>query len=473
MTIAMASSEMFPYVKSGGLADAVGGLGKELSRYEETIAILPLYDRIDRERYDIRPASIEFTVRTGEKEYDISVYHTSAGGVRSYFIHHPLLCEGESLYESPRNDLRFGLFAHALCHLIGRYVPVDILHLHDWQSALAAPLAKTRYGLSCSIVLTIHNLAFQGVFPKEAIERLDLGWELFTMDRLEFYDRVNFLKGGIAYADAVTTVSPTYAREITTAEFGANLESFLKRYEAKISGILNGIDSVEFDPSNDPALTHPFDARHLGRKKEEKRALCRELSIQEDSRPLLAYVGRLAEQKGIGELAALVGAISDAPINIVILGSGESHYESMCRALQSDNVKVVLRYDESLSRRIYAASDFFLMPSQFEPCGLAQMIAMRYGSIPIVRKTGGLNDTVVDFCDTVAFQVPESAGIGIAMERCDTESFMHAIIKALALYVNEEMMREFIVYNMNKDFSWHRAAISYRALYRSIHVQKG
>lgn len=469
MTIAMAASEMFPYVKSGGLADAVGGLCKELSAYEQTIVILPLYRSIDRKRFDIRQTSISFTLDLEVKTYEIEIYQSTLGNTVVYFIYHPLLCDGNSLYESADNEMRFGLFAHALCVLVSNHIRVDVLHLHDWQSALAAPLAKTLYNLKCRIVLTIHNLAFQGIFPKEAVERLNLGWELFTMDRIEFYDRVNFLKGGIAYADAITTVSPTYAQEIKNPEQGAGLESFLRHHDAKLYGVLNGIDTVEFDPSHDLSLNHPFDPHHLENKRAQKEALCRELGLEESDRPLFAYVGRLAEQKGIRELVEAIALIQDAAINVVILGSGESLYESLCKTLiRYENVKIVLRYDEGLSRRIYAASDFFLMPSRFEPCGLAQMIAMRYGSVPIVRKTGGLRDTVSDFSDIGKADFPEHAGVGITMKECDPVSFMHALFKALSLYANTEMRKSLIVYNMNKDFSWHRPALSYLALYRSL-----
>lgn len=469
MTIAMAASEIFPYVKSGGLADAVGGLCKELSHQERVIAILPLYRSIDRKRFDIRPSSISFSLELGKEIFDISVYYTSFDGYDTYFIYHPLLCDENSLYESSGNDVRFGLFAHAVCVMAAEHIRIDVLHLHDWQSALAAPLAKTYYRLSCRVVLSIHNLAFQGVFSKKSIERLNLGWELFTMDQLEFFDQVNFLKGGIAYADAVTTVSPTYAQEIKTAAYGAGLDGFLLRHETKLSGILNGINTVEFDPSCDPSLNHPFDTHRPQNKKHQKEALCRELLLENHGRTLFAYVGRLAEQKGINELVELIHTIQDAPLNIVILGSGDSVYESLCKTLYHyKNVKIVLKYDEELSRRIYGASDFFLMPSRFEPCGLAQMIAMRYGSIPIVRQTGGLKDTVTDFTDIEDSGPSVYAGIGITMEECDVVSFMHAIIKALSLYADEAMMQEFIAYNMEKDFSWHRPALGYLALYRSL-----
>lgn len=473
MTIAMAASEMFPYVKSGGLADAVGALRKELSRSEKTVAVIPLYSAIDRERFGIRQTSIAFTLSLGAGKFDIKIYKCSDEAGDVYFVYHPALSDSSRLYESAHNDLRFGLFSHALCVLADRYLQIDILHLHDWQSALAAPLAKKHYGLDCRIVLTIHNLAFQGIYPKEAVERLDLGWDLFTMEQLEFYDRVNFLKGGIAYADAVTTVSPAYAREIVQPEFGWHLDSFLLSHQDKLEGILNGIDTVEFDPSHDPALDYPFDSAHTENKTRQKEALCNELGLKYPSRPLFAYVGRLAEQKGIKELVDTVRLIQEGAINIVILGSGDAFFQTMCRSLQDyENVKVLLKYDEDLSRRIYAGSDFFLMPSRYEPCGLAQMIAMRYGSIPIVRKTGGLGDSVADFTLLDKNGPSEFAGIGITMEQCDAASFMLAILKALSLYVNPEMMKEFIVYNMNKDFSWHRPSLAYLALYRFLTFER-
>lgn len=471
MTIAMAASEMFPYIKSGGLADAVGGLRKELSRHEQTVAILPLYDAIDRRRFGIRPCGIAFPLEMGGERFEIEIYQCADEAGSCYFVYHPLLCGGTSLYESSENDLRFGLFAHAVCVLFSEHIRIDVLHLHDWQTALAAPLAKVRYHLACRVVLTIHNLAFQGIFSKQSIERLGLGWELFTMDRLEYYDRVNFLKGGIAYADAVTTVSRSYADEIQSAQYGEGLDPFLARHKEKLSGILNGIDTVEFDPSHDPALSRPFDINHPQNKRMHKEALCAELGLEDHGRALLAYVGRLAEQKGISELVAFLETVHDAPLNVVILGSGEPRYESMCRSLERySNIRVILKYDEELSRRIYAASDFFLMPSRFEPCGLAQMIAMRYGSIPIVRSTGGLKDTVADFSVAASEGIGENAGIGISMDRGDVASFMHAVIKALALYADSERIREFIVYNMNKDFSWHRPALTYLALYRAAHI---
>lgn len=469
MTVAMVASEMFPYVKSGGLADAVGGLCRELSRHEETIAILPLYRSIDCERFDIHPAGIDFSLNLGGEKFNIKVYKCFDDGCETYFIHHPALCDHEQLYDCPDNDLRFGIFAHAVCELAANHINIDILHLHDWQSALAAPLAKEPYRLRCRVVLTIHNLAFQGIFSKEAIERLNLGWDRFTIDRLEFYDKVNFLKGGIADADAVTTVSQTYAQEIKHPDFGWDMDRFLRTHEDKLSGILNGIEASEFDPASDRALSFPFDNRHIGRKQEEKHVLCAHIGLHNSHYPLFAYVGRLAEQKGIKDLAEMLRSIADVPINVVILGSGDPYHEALCKPLEGrENIRVILGYDEALSRRIYAASDFFLMPSKFEPCGLAQMIAMRYGSIPIVRKTGGLRDTVIDFTDSSPHHPNPSAGMGITMERTDIVSFMHAIIKALALYADREKHASLIVSNMKKDFSWRRPVMEYLKLYRAL-----
>ncbi len=466
MKIAVAASEMFPYAKSGGLADAVGGFVRELSRHRETLGIIPLYGMIERKKFGIRKTAIAFSVELSDDSYPIEIYRAQEGNV--FFVHHPLLCEGESLYESERNDLRFGLFSHAVCVLVRDYYPVDVLHLHDWHTALVAPLAKERYGLRCGILLTIHNLAFQGIFEKEAIETLRLGWELFTMEKLEFYNRVNFLKGGIVYADAVNTVSPTYAQEVLHSEYGCHLEGFLRRHVPKITGILNGIDEEEFDPANDPALDFPLSRRSLKPKEKEKGALCERLGFSDAHLPLFVYVGRMSDQKGIRELAELVRHIKDAPLNIVILGSGEPYFEALWHPYaHCPNIRVILGYDEATSRRLYAAADFFLMPSKYEPCGLAQMIAMRYGAIPIVRKTGGLRDSVVDFTDRSPVR-PHRSGVGIVMEHNDLVSFMGAIIKALGLYADGKTRRDIILSNMKMRFSWSEPVREYLELYGSI-----
>lgn len=464
MRIFFISSEIYPYAKTGGLADVSSSLPKELIRQKhDVVSVMPLYGSVDRKKHKIEKTAISFNVTCNHHLYPFDIFQSGT----TYFLANAVLFEREEMYgDYADNAIRFGIFGYAvmeLAKLLGK--PFDVIHVNDWQSGLVPFLAKERYRLNAKIVLTIHNLAYQGVFPKKAVVDLGLGWSAFTMHRFEFYDRVNFLKGAIAYSDRIVAASPRYAREIQTPEFGCELESFLHDNSHKLSGVLNGIDAEEFNPAKDPALFANFSSPISREKQENKEKLLEALGLQHCERPLFVFIGRLTWQKGIDVIAEALHYLKDMHINIAILGSGEAFYNEMFKSFSGvyGNLSVTLGYDEALARRLYAASDFLLMPSVYEPCGLNQMIAMSYGSVPIVRKTGGLADSVEDFTDAPRF--PKDKGVGVCFEGLDRFSFLHAVSKAISLYADKKIYRKVLQHNKSVDNSWSKRAGDYVSIY--------
>lgn len=470
MRIAHLASEVMPFSKTGGLADVAGALPPALAALgHEVTVVAPGHRPILK---DTLP---------GEPRGEVSALGLSARlnvlmhrGVRVVLLDCPALYVRPALYslpdgDFPDNSVRFAFFARAALAALAKLGGVEVVHAHDWQAALAPLLLRhdgqVRFGLQgAKSVLTIHNLAYQGVFPPWVLEACGLPRELFTMDLLEFYGQVSFLKAGLVSADALTTVSPTYAKEILTPAFGCRLEGILDGRRDRLFGILNGLDLEEWDPGRDPYLELPYGADEVDEgKRAARELLAAETGVGGGRRPLLGMVSRLAEQKGADLLAAVLDDIVAMGFDLVVLGTGERRYEEAMRAAEAAHpgrVAVLTRFDERLAHRIYAASDLFLMPSRYEPCGLGQMIAMRYGTLPVVNRTGGLADTVVD--------VSQDGGTGFVLEKLTPAELVATLSRAHELLAEPAKLAEVRERAMARDFSWKASAREYVKLYEQL-----
>lgn len=474
MALLFCTSEMYPYAKSGGLGDVAQSLPEALRETIEVYTVMPLYQSIDRDKFALEYTACTFNYTLNGITHQFDIFENK-NNKYELFVYNPILCDREGLYYDDYGDfgdnaLRFGLFSYACIELIGfMNLNISAIHINDWQTSLIALLAKVKYKLSQKIVLTIHNLAYQGVFPKSSVDLLELPWEeCFRPEALEYHDQVNFLKAGIYYSNSVTTVSPTYASEIQTKIFGSDLEETLLANNYKLQGILNGVSYEVFNPKIDKNIYKKFTAKSYHGKKKNKQELLKEVGFVESQKPLFVFIGRFTNQKGVDLLIKSFDLLQDFEANFIILGSGEKHYETIFNniSVSYPNVYIKVGYDESFSRKLYAAADFLLMPSLFEPCGLNQMICMKYGVLPLVAKTGGLKDSVVDFTDVDYQHLEKYIGIGITYEEQNIFWFMHAIAKALSLYGNHEKFELLSKHNMEVDNSWEKSALQYKELYR-------
>lgn len=473
MNVLFASSEIYPFSKSGGLADVAHALPRALDGKAQMTVVTPLYRFTDRASLDIVPSGIAFPVAFGGKTYPVTVFESFHTGIRTLLIESMLLSDRDSLYGSysagyEDNDLRFAIFCHAVIELAER-LAIELLHLNDWHTALAALLAQA-LPRRPKILFTIHNLAYQGLFPAANLQRLGIEARYFTMEGVEFYGKINLMKAGIAYADWITTVSPTYAQEIRTKTLGFGLEGFLRHHESKLSGVLNGIDVRHFNPQNDPALYALYDAENPGGKQVNKARFLQSIGLDDPlflDRPLFIFIGRMTIYKGIDLIIEAIKTFCSWPVSFALLGEGESHYHNAFVELAHEhpNIHLQIGYDESLSHRMYAAADFLVMPSLFEACGLNQMIAMRYGTVPIVHKTGGLADSVYDMS---RFEEESSCGHGFCFERSETPYLLEAMHRALTLYHDRKLLEATRVSNMRCDVSFAKSAQTYLELYTKL-----
>ena len=481
MRILLAGSEVHPYSKSGGLGDMLSALAKALGRAGHRVGVVtPLYQGILERFPQIRKFDwwIDLPLGSGRATAEVWTVEPSEN-VTIYFVHQPRFYYRAGLYheggfEYADNPQRFVFLSKCVMHL-ARYLPwqPEIVHLHDWQTALAALLIlheKLTQGWWSAprTVLTIHNLAYQGRYPREAYGFTNLPWDYFNPNGVEFFGALNCLKGGISYVDHVTTVSARYAREITTPEYGELLDGALRMRQlaGSLVGILNGVDYDEWNTSANPNLKADYSARRLSGKTDNKLELQREMGLPaRPGAPLFAAITRLVDQKGIDiELGALEEMLA-SDMQFVILGSGTEYYERACRVLarrHPDKAAVRIGFDQPLSHRIEAGADFFLMPSRFEPSGLNQMYSLRYGTVPIVRITGGLDDSVID--------ISESPGKvnGIKFAEYSVRALSKAIRKALALYDQPDLLNRYRRNGMKVDFSWAKTAEAYAELYRRL-----
>jgi starch synthase len=462
-----ASSEVYPFVKTGGLADVAYSLPKALSESYAVEVVLPLYQTIDRKHYKIK-MSKSFEVVLGDTAYPVELHETTFENQTYLFIYTPLLCDREFLYGPAEcgyedNGLRFALFSRSVVELLrgGEY---PLVHLNDWQCALAALWIKEE-NLGVKSLYTIHNLAYQGVFDRSVLPLIGIDEGYYTMEALEFYDQVSYMKGGIAFADAITTVSPTYAKEILTSEFGCGLEGFLAVHRSKLSGILNGIDSEHFSPESDAALVETYTSAKG--KKSSKTDLLKTLGLKGATKPLFVFIGRFTHQKGVNLLIEALPKIAEMECNIAILGEGEGEYSDAFSALSEryPNIALCVKYDEKLSRRMYAAADFLLMPSLYEPCGLNQLIAYAYGAIPIASKVGGLSDTVKKI---ESFDPHGNSGFGIVIGNPSLKSILAGVKKGCELYSEKKQFDAIVNHNMQCNYSWSVSANSYLKIYKKL-----
>ena len=481
MKILLASSEVHPYSKTGGLADMVGALGKALANAgHEARIVTPLYRGIHEKFPKIKREDWQFDLPLGGRRVGAELFSLDAGKrLKIYFVHQPEFYFRAGLYHEDDisyadNDERFVFFSKCTAHL-ARYLPwrPDVVHANDWQTGLVPALILQQqraegWGNPPPVCLSIHNLAYQGVFPAGSFALTNLPPDFFTVDGAEFYGGMNCLKAGIAFADVITTVSPRYAREIMTEEFGCGLDDRLRRRRDRLFGILNGIDCDEWNPADDDFLAKPYSAERLTGKTANKLALQKELELPvARDVPLFGTITRLAEQKGVDiQLGALQEMLS-TEMQFVLLGSGSPAYERGYHELARrfpGKAAVRVGYDESLAHRIEAGCDFYLMPSRFEPSGLNQMYSLRYGTIPIVRATGGLDDSVIDYMEDTA------RANGIKFREFSARALAKAIRKALALYAQPVLLRRFRQHAMKADFSWNQTVNEYLKVYE---VAKG
>lgn len=452
MKIAIASSELLPFAKTGGLADAVASLAKALAKKGNIVyTFLPRYGFINGDRSLLSLNDVKIT----EIEENENLHHL--------FIQHPIFNRkgiyGENGKDYPDNFERFTLFSKYVVDTVLKKLDVDILHINDWHTGFAPLYMKNKYGdNTIPVLFTIHNLAYQGVFPLSYAEKIGAPSEWFK-DFLQ-EGMINFMKIGILTADAINTVSPTYAKEIQTKEFGEGLDKFLIQRRKDLYGILNGIDIDYWKP--------PYTTKTLGMKENFKKILKNKSGLSDGDIPLFGIVTRLAEQKGIDILLEGINRFLSMNVNFVLLGTGDLKYHSKFEKIAKkypDKTSINLKFDAELAFDIYRGADFFLMPSRFEPCGLGQMISLINGTIPIVRKTGGLADTVFEY------RKETGEGNGFLFEEYSTEPFLKAIKRAINIYSEKEHLRKLRINGMKSDFSFDKSASEYEKLYEKLLTQ--
>jgi starch synthase len=480
MRIVIAASECVPFAKTGGLADVVGALAPELAKLGHDVAVyLPLYTCVRRQLagdfiYAVRSITIPF--QHGNRKVGI-VDGGKRAGVQYYYVDCPALFEREGLYGTAAGDYadnaeRFALFCRAVLEASKQLGVPHVYHVHDWQAALLPVYLRTVFASDpllgrAGVVLTIHNAAYQGAFPPATTEQLLFPWEIFTMDKMEQFDKFNFLKGGLVYTDMLTTVSRKYAQEIQTPEFGEGLDSVLRGRAADLRGILNGVDYAEWNPATDHMLAANYSPENLAGK-----ALCRAdlldavgLEMVEDSTPVIGIVSRLVAQKGFDMVEQIAGRLSELNVAVVALGAGEPAYEKFFRDWafwNKANVAVRIGYDNALAHKIEAGADMFLMPSFYEPCGLNQIYSLKYGTVPVVRATGGLDDTIEEWNPV------KGTGTGFKFKGLRAEGLWVAIERALAAFEDKKGWKRLMLNGMAQDYGWAQPAWEYAAVYAEV-----
>lgn len=468
-----------PFAKTGGLADVTGALPKALRRLRHDVRIImPRYRAVNPATFGLtrRREALRLTLGGKTLEAGLEEARVPATDIPVYFVDQPALFDRDGLYQArgadfPDNLERFSLFSQAVLDLIPQlgWHP-DVVHCHDWQTSLVcAHLALTRaqdpFWGSAGTVLTVHNLAYQGLFPREAWGLTNLPDRAFGIEGLEFYGQVNCLKGGLMFADRLSTVSPTYAKEIQSPAFGCGLEGVLAKRRGELVGILNGMDPEEWDPRGDPHLTAHYSTENLRGKSACKRAVQAQQGLPVRPVLLIGMIQRLAEQKGIDIFTQAAEDLLRLPLQIIILGTGEARYHEKLSALAAahpNRLTVSLRFDNALAHQIEAGSDAFLMPSRFEPCGLNQLYSMRYGTVPIVHRTGGLADTVVDLSSST---LKQQTATGVVFTDYSAEALLKAVRRAVDLFRAKSRWQALVRLCMRQDFSWERSANDYVRLY--------
>ncbi|MFW6268559.1 MAG: glycogen synthase GlgA [Bacillota bacterium] len=476
MEILFVASECSPFVKTGGLADVVGTLPSALQKEGKSVSVvLPKYDEIPCSFTDNAETVAQFKVPIGWRIQYCNVEKLQYQGITYYFIDNEYYFNRNGLYGFFDEAERFVFFNRAVLEMLFHleYKP-DILHCHDWQASLISLFLNTHYKddffyKGIKTVFTVHNLKYQGIFPQEVLyDLLDLGHEYFHPDELEFYGDINFLKGALKYSDVITTVSESYAREIQTPYFGKGLHGLLQKRADDLYGIVNGIDNDSYDPATDSHVFENYERAVSGleNKKKNKVQLQKmtDLPVNGDI-PVIIIISRLVEQKGFDLVLRMLWEMLELDLQLVILGTGEEKYARAFKEIcweEPDKVSSHITFNEDLARKMYAAGDIFLMPSQFEPCGIGQLIALRYLTVPVVRKTGGLQDTITDF-----YEDPEK-GNGFSFDNFNAHEMFNKIKQALNSYHNEEKWKNIIKNISDTDYSWQKSAKKYIKIYDKL-----
>lgn len=473
MEVVLVASEAYPFAKSGGLGDVVGALFKYLPRFGFRVTLfLPRYTQMLREVPLVKQRSLEFPFGDMMVRAEFFEY-TGSEGQRLFAVGNDSFFGREKMYGYPDDLERFIFFSRAVFEYLVRWQEEPfVLHCHDWQSALVCAYLERYWPpyrpKATKVVFTIHNLAYQGIGRGDLFKLVNLPSSFFTHEYLEFYGNINLMKAGLLFSQIITTVSPTYAQEICSPEFGEGLDGLLRAlsYRKKIIGIVNGIDTEVFHPSIDPLIVERYGSENLEGKQKNKLFFLNEIfgdnADTDTTRPLIAFISRFVEQKGIRLFLESPSTFFSLPAYWFFLGTGEELYE---RALQNlsweyPNVKVVTRFDERLAHLAYAASDFLVLPSLFEPCGISQMIAMSYGTLPIVRGVGGLRDTVIDY------PFNPRLSNGFQFREFSAHEFFRAVRRALHVYFEEkDLFRTMVANAMQSDFSWKQAIERYIEVY--------
>lgn len=470
--VLFAAAEAVPFIKTGGLGDVIGSLPKELVKQGLDVRVmLPLYRDIAEEYLDQLAVVHRLVVPVGWRRQSCDIAQLKHEGVTFYFLGNDYYFNRSGVYDHPDNAERFAFFCRAVLEALPKleFQP-DILHCHDWHTGMISVLLRAHYAKlnfysGIKTVFTIHNLEYQGNFAPDILgDMLDLGWEYFSPDRVEAAGQVSFLKGALSSADYLTTVSTSYAEEILAPEHGHNMDGLLRKRSGQLVGINNGIDYQHYNPRKNTMIYTTFDARSLRRRRENKRQLQQELQLaQRPNSLLMGLVARLVDAKGIDLMIAALPDSMALDTQLAVLGTGERRYQQFWQeaALRyPGRIAVNIGFDTRLAHRIYAGSDLFLMPSRYEPCGLSQLNALRYGSIPVVHATGGLKDTVQPY-DSVTGE-----GTGFSFTEYTPSGLIAAIQQALGVYNTPKAWSKLIRSAMKQDFSWQQPAGQYKELYR-------
>lgn len=479
MRILFVASEALPYAKTGGLADVIEALPKALVKLGHEVAVLlPRYRGVKTGKTVIPSLSIPQGTRLRFPSITNGSLHQ---GVRYFFLEDAVYFDRPGLYgennrEYGDNAERFTEFCRAAIELMKQAWMPDVIHCHDWQTAMIPVLLRSSYGddsvvRDLPVVFTIHNIGYHGVFPKETLERAGIPSTLFHPGGIEFFGNVNFLKGGLIYSDYLTTVSPKYAKEIQTPEFGFGLDGVIRSRADRLVGIINGVDYTAWNPERDTLLPAKYSAKNFAGKAECKAALLKELGMLQDNpqRPVLGIVSRFADQKGFDLIAQIARELLHEDVMMAVLGTGDHRYEDMFRALAHDfpgKVGLRVAYDNRIAHLIEAGADMFLMPSRYEPCGLNQIYSLRYGTVPVVRATGGLDDTIEQF------DLEHGTGTGFKFQEYSGGALLYTIRQALHHYWNEGIWKRIQMNGMAKDFSWNTSAAEYAKLYEAAKASR-
>lgn len=477
LKILMAASEAMPFAKTGGLADVLGSLPLELNKQGADVrVIMPNYATIPQQLRDKITHNCYIYVDLGWRHLYCGLKQAEYNGVIYYFIDNEYYFGRENLYGYNDDCERYAFFCKAVLAVIPYlcFTP-DIIHCHDWQSGMIPVLLEAGYRSlkqyeSMSTIFTIHNLRYQGVYGiDEMKDWFSLEDSYFTSDKLEFFNSGNFLKGGLVYSHKITTVSETYAKEIKNPFYGEHLDGLLNARSNDLYGIVNGIDYEEFDPKTDQMIYFNYGKTNLKSKRANKLALQKELGLEvNEDIPMIGLISRLVDQKGLDLIECVLEEILKENVQFVVLGTGDHKYEHLfgwAMHIHPGKVSANIKFDNKLAHRIYAASDFFLMPSLFEPCGLGQLISLRYGTLPIVRETGGLKDTVLSYNEETG------EGNGFSFTNYNAHDMLHTIRRALTVYQHKTLRNKLIRAAMTCDYSWQSSAGKYMELYRSLKPQ--